>query len=607
MDELLQMYNDDENEDGQDNANGGTHAAGGRAPPLLKKGIASAPSVSMIKYDMGNGTGDSGYLPSNATQLTTNVKADQLWAPQQGPTHPIRERQALVPGQQQTPTGASVRRDGIDEFTFESQYNTYKTFGYAYHPAGDSQALVGDTSQAPLLGYESLASASSQAIAKEMKKRKREDAEAQKKSVAAIHEAAGGPYSVKPAVETGALTEEQIEYRKKKGLTIPEVAQTKTSTNSQSSTTTKTGTGEKKQKTEESVERKAVSEEGSRQGMSIEETHTVFHGKEYYDYQGRSWVEPPKGLHPDDGDHQCYPPKKCIHTLRGHGKGVQCIRFYPKYGHLLLSGGLDGKIKIWDLNSRACMRTYIGHTAGIRDLKFLSDGKRFLSCSYDGRVKYWDTESGKCLSDFNLDATPYCLAVHPVEQNTFLVGLQNSHILQYDLNTGEVVQDYDHHLTKVNSVLYVENGDRFVSTSDDKKMLVWEAGIPVPIKYISDPEMHSIPATALHPKGQYFVGQSLDNTIVTYSAQNRFNVNPKKQFTGHINAGFACELAFSPNGQYLISGSSDGNLFVWDWRHGKPQKRYKGHGSVCISCEWHPLEPSMVATSGWDASIKLWK
>ena len=50
------------------------------------------------------------------------------------------------------------------------------------------------------------------------------------------------------------------------------------------------------------------------------------------------------------------------------------------------------------------------------------------------------------------------------------------------------------------------------------------------IKYIADPSMHSIPAVAVHPNKQFFVGTSLDNQIVTYAARDRFRQNRKKVF-----------------------------------------------------------------------------
>jgi len=45
-----------------------------------------------------------------------------------------------------------------------------------------------------------------------------------------------------------------------------------------------------------------------------------------------------------------------------------------------------------------------------------------------------------------------------------------------------------------------------VSSSDDKKLFIWEFGIPVVIKHISDPEMHAVTATAVNPSGLNWVG-----------------------------------------------------------------------------------------------------
>lgn len=121
----------------------------------------------------------------------------------------------------------------------------------------------------------------------------------------------------------------------------------------------------------------------------------------------------------------------------GHSKGVQSIQFMPGTGHLLISGGLDGKIKVraqqggaasglarrtlacarpalpsrrtphppshppstqvWDvMTSRAVKRTYLGHTGAVREVKWTSDGARFASCSYDKHVKVRGWRGGAC-------------------------------------------------------------------------------------------------------------------------------------------------------------------------------------------------------------------
>ena len=98
----------------------------------------------------------------------------------------------------------------------------------------------------------------------------------------------------------------------------------------------------------------------------------------------------------------------------------------------------------------------------------------------------------------------------------------------------------------VNTITFVDEGRRFVSSSDDKTLRVWEYGIPVVIKYIADPAMQSMPSIAVHPNGAWLAAQSMDNQIMIYSCKERFRLNTKKSFKGHSNAGYACQACAVP-------------------------------------------------------------
>ncbi|KAH8499762.1 hypothetical protein H0E87_015124 [Populus deltoides] len=284
-----------------------------------------------------------------------------------------------------------------------------------------------------------------------------------------------------------------------------------------------------------------------------------------------------------------------------------CYKVFPKYGHLILSAGMDTKVKIWDVfNSGKCMRTYMGHSKAVRDISFCNDGTKFLTASYDKNIKYWDTETGQVISTFSTGKIPYVVKLNPDDdkQNILLAGMSDKKIVQWDMNSGQITQEYDQHLGAVNTITFVDNNRRFVTSSDDKSLRVWEFGIPVVIKYISEPHMHSMPAISLHPNSNWLAAQSLDNQILIYSTRERFQLNKKKRFAGHIVAGYACQVNFSPDGRFVMSGDGEGKCWFWDWKSCKVFRTLKCHEGVCIGCEWHPLEQSKVATCGWDGLIK---
>jgi len=284
------------------------------------------------------------------------------------------------------------------------------------------------------------------------------------------------------------------------------------------------------------------------------------------------------------------------------------IRLFPETGHLLLSGSMDTKIKLWDVHTHGnCLRTFHGHGKAVKDVTFSNDGRRFLSCGYDRYMKLWDTETGQCLQRFNNGKIPYVVRFHPDEdkQHIFLAGMSDKKIIQYDMNSGDITQEYDQHLGPVNTITFVDENRRFVTTSDDKTIRAWDFDIPVVIKYIAEPHMHSMPAVTLHPSKKYFAAQSLDNQILVYSTDN-FRQNRKKRFAGHSVAGYACQVGFSPDGKWISSGDGEGNVVFWDWRTGRIKSRLRAHSKVVIAHEWLPHETSKVVTASWDGLIKLW-
>jgi pre-mRNA-processing factor 17 len=100
--------------------------------------------------------------------------------------------------------------------------------------------------------------------------------------------------------------------------------------------------------------------------------------------------------------------------------------------------------------------------------------------------------------------------------------------------------------------------------------------------------------------------QSLDNQILVYGARDRFRMNNKKRFTGHLVAGYACQPAFSADGRFIMSGDASGQLWIWDWKTCRMLKKIKAHDGVLIDCAWHPHETSKVVTASWDGTIKYW-
>lgn len=67
----------------------------------------------------------------------------------------------------------------------------------------------------------------------------------------------------------------------------------------------------------------------------------------------------------------------------------------PQY---MLTSALDNTIRMWDVHSGRCIRTFFGHVEGVWALA--ADSLRIVSGAQDRMVKVWDPRTGKCESTF---------------------------------------------------------------------------------------------------------------------------------------------------------------------------------------------------------------
>jgi pre-mRNA-processing factor 17 len=511
------------------------------------------------------------------TSVQYNPKYEDLYAPEQGPIAPEQMRRSGKIGGRNHHL-ATVEKTNVHTYAFDDQYHTFSRLGYAADPAATHGAstIVGDA-----LRFE--------------------------RAAASGHHSA---FDLKAPLAGGKVRDEAAAVPRKRLRDGDPFAPFDFPLSRDDSEQLKLSAEDQAIVDERSKERAAAKARADGDAATPVEEKSIFHGESLTDYQGRTYMHPPAAVRSMSGEHECFIPRGMVHTYSGHTKGVSAIRWLPRTGHLLLSAGMDAKVKLWDVSgNRKCLRTFLGHNAAVRDVAFNNDGSRFLSCSYDRYIKLWDTETGQCLGAYTTKKLPYCVKFHPDEdkQNIFIAGQADKQAVQWDITTGEPVQFYNQHLGAVNSITFCDGGRRFATTSDDKKVLVWEYGIPVPIKHISEPHMHSIPYMALHPNEKWLLGQSMDNQIVVYGVHNRFRQHNKKLFKGHLNAGYACQVDVTPDGQFVLSGDSDGRVFFWDWKSTKVFRKLKCHDGVCIGASFHPLFPSTMATCGWDGTIKLWE
>src|SRR6266446_400713 len=105
---------------------------------------------------------------------------------------------------------------------------------------------------------------------------------------------------------------------------------------------------------------------------------------------------------------------------------------------------------------------------------------------------------------------------------------------------------------------------------------------------------------AWSPGGEVLASGSYDSILCLWDAQTGY---PLQNLTGHI--WWVMSVAWSPDGRVLASGSSEHTVRLWDPQTGKHLRTLDGHAGDIESLAWSP-DGRILASGSYDRTIRLW-
>ncbi|XP_009784870.1 uncharacterized protein LOC107823534 [Nicotiana tabacum] len=312
--------------------------------------------------------------------------------------------------------------------------------------------------------------------------------------------------------------------------------------------------------------------------------------------------------------HLSHMPERLSVVLDGHTRSVNAVQWSTSHAHLLASAGMDQTVCIWNVWSRDQKKARVlnCHHAAVKDVKWSPHGLFVLSCGYDSTSRLIDVEKGIETQVFNEDQVVGVVKFHPDNYNLFLSGGSKGHLKIWDIRAGKVVHQYVRNLGPILDAEFTVDAKRIISSSDVSKsnisensIIVWDISREIPLSNQVYSEAYTCPSIRCHPSDPKFIAQSNGNYIAIFSTKPPFGLDKYRRYEGHSVSGFPIKCSFSLDGEKVITGSSDGYIYVYDSKSCELIRRIKVYDGACIDVVFHPIMPNVVASCSWSGEVSV--
>jgi WD40 repeat protein len=279
--------------------------------------------------------------------------------------------------------------------------------------------------------------------------------------------------------------------------------------------------------------------------------------------------------------------------------GVHSIAFSPD-GELVAVGDSNGDIRLFQTKNEQQQSILRGHSKSlwVSSVAFSPNGQMLASCSFDRTVKLWDVHSGECLRTFEGHTNWLWTVAFSSDGKTVASGGDDQTARLWNIATGEskILKD---HQGWVWSVTFSPD-DQFLATgSYDKTIRLWNVSTGKCLKILEGHE-NSVWSLAFSPDGQILASGSLDYTVKFWNVSSGECFNTLRGHSKEVRS-----IAFSADGQILASGSFDQTIRLWDACTGEHLKTLKGHTNGIRTLAFNTVNNTLASGDNYQV-LKLW-
>lgn len=283
-----------------------------------------------------------------------------------------------------------------------------------------------------------------------------------------------------------------------------------------------------------------------------------------------------------------------------HDGPIVAVAFSPD-GKILASGGgfKDGGVALWEAGTWKALGKFRAHRGGVSSLTFSPDGKILATAGWDHLVRLWDPSTVKELQWFEgHDSGVTCLAFSP-DGKTLASGSLDRTVGLWDIGTGKTIAILRGHTRDVCSVAFSPDGKVVASGGVDHTLRLWNAATGQEITQLQGPGNRVTPV-AFFPDGKTLLAGSLGGIHFWDVATRKPAYEKETRWFGkavyEANQFASSAMMFSPDGKTLAL-VKDQAIGLWEVATGKERCRLGKHLGDVWCLAFSPDGQSVVSGS----------